>query len=245
MTATPLLGMTQLASAQAAPETQVNENDLILEFFAAGAFKSRANNPAEPGSPASGDGYLLTGTPTGTHWAGQGGKIALYINTAWKFFTAKEGMKFYVNDEDVVIAYDGAAWNTTSGAAEATNSQIWTATDTLTRISPRRIQTASAPVSVAYAATVTLDLNTGFNFDIGALTGNLTLANPTNAKAGQSGRIRVPQDGTGSRTLTVGANWKFAGGAPTLSTAASTVDIIAYYCRSSSEIEATLSKAFA
>ena len=33
MTATPLLGMTQLASAQAAPETQVNENDLILEFF--------------------------------------------------------------------------------------------------------------------------------------------------------------------------------------------------------------------
>jgi hypothetical protein len=147
------------------------------------------------------------------------GKIALYINTAWKFFTAKEGMKFYVNDEDVVIAYDGAAWNTTSGAAEATNSQIWTATDTLTRISPRRIQTASAPVSVAYAATVTLDLNTGFNFDIGALTGNLT--------------------------LTVGANWKFAGGAPTLSTAASTVDIIAYYCRSSSEIEATLSKAFA
>lgn len=245
MTTTPLLGMTQLVSAQAAPETAVNENDQILEFFAAGAFKSRATT-AEPGSPTNGDGYLLPGSPTGTHWSGQGGKIALYLNTAWKFFTAKEGMRFYVNDEDIVIAYDGAAWNSTSAAAEATDSQVWTGTDTATRISPRRFFTAAATIALTDGATITPDLNTGINFSV-TLGGSRTLANPTNAKTGQSGVIIVTQDGTGSRVLTYGTKYKFPGGAAVggvLSTAAGSVDVISYYVRSNGDLLCTLSKAF-
>jgi hypothetical protein len=102
------------------PETTVNEIDRYLEAFANGChFKSRASNPAEPGSPADGDCYLLTGTPTGTHWAGQGGKIALYINTAWVFITAKEGFIAWVDDEDLVIAYNGATWASLGSAAGA------------------------------------------------------------------------------------------------------------------------------
>jgi hypothetical protein len=111
MTATPRLAITELVSGQALPETRVNEGLVILEFFANGChFKSRATNMAEPGSPAEGDAYLLTGTPTGTHWAGQGGKIALFYNGAWTFKTAKEGFIAWVDDENVIIAYDGAAW---------------------------------------------------------------------------------------------------------------------------------------
>ena len=60
-------------------------------------------------------------------------------------------------------------------------------------------------------------------------SGVYTLANPSNLTAGQSGSIFVTQDGTGSRTLGYGTQWQFAGGtAPTLSTAASSVDRLDY-----------------
>ena len=73
------------------------------------------------------------------------------------------------------------------------------------------------------------------------LGGNRTLANPTNITAGQSGVIVVTQDGTGSRTLAFGSYWKFPGGtAPTLTTAANSVDVIAYYVESATRITARL-----
>jgi hypothetical protein len=71
------------------------------------------------------------------------------------------------------------------------------------------------------------------------LAGNRTLANPTNITAGQSGSIFVSQDATGSRTLAYGTYWDFAGGtAPTLSTAASSVDRIDYVVRTATSIHA-------
>ena len=100
---------------------------------------------------------------------------------------------------------------------------------------------ANESLSVTYAATITLDGSLARNFHT-TLTGNVIFANPTNMVAGQSGRVRVTQDGTGSRTATFGANWLFAGGDPTLSTTAAAIDVIAYYCHSSSSIEATFVK---
>jgi hypothetical protein len=61
------------------------------------------------------------------------------------------------------------------------------------------------------------------------LGGNRTLANPTNAVNGGTYILRVVQDGTGSRTLGYGANYKWPGGvAPTLSTGAGAVDILTF-----------------
>jgi len=89
-------------------------------------------------------------------------------------------------------------------------------------------------------ATITPDFAAGNNFSV-TLGGNRTLANPTNLTAGQSGAIVITQDATGGRTLAFGGNWKFPGGtAPTLTTAASSVDVIAYYVESSSRITARL-----
>lgn len=89
-------------------------------------------------------------------------------------------------------------------------------------------------------ATITPNFNNANNFSV-TLGGNRTLANPTNQTAGQSGVIVVTQDGTGSRTLAYGSNWKFAGGsAPTLTTTANAVDVIAYYVESATRITARL-----
>jgi hypothetical protein len=85
-------------------------------------------------------------------------------------------------------------------------------------------------------ATITPDFADSNNFTV-TLGGNRTLANPSNLVAGQSGSIFVVQDGTGSRTLAYGSYYDFAGGtAPTLSTAANSVDRIDYIVRSSTSI---------
>ena len=93
-------------------------------------------------------------------------------------------------------------------------------------------------VALTDGATITPDFAAGNNFSV-TLGGSRTLANPTNLTAGQSGVIVVTQDGTGGRTLAFGSNWKFPGGtAPTLTTTAAAVDVIAYYVESASRITA-------
>jgi len=95
------------------------------------------------------------------------------------------------------------------------------------------------PVALTDASSVAVDLSLGNNFTL-TLAGNRTLAAPSNVTAGQSGVIVVTQDGTGSRTLAYNSVYKFAGGtAPTLTTTASAVDVLAYYVESSSRITVT------
>lgn len=87
-------------------------------------------------------------------------------------------------------------------------------------------------------ATVTPDFNDSNNFTL-TLDQNLTIANPSNLVAGQSGSIFLVQDGTGSRTAAWGIYWDFAGGnPPTLTTTASAVDRVDYIVRSATSIHA-------
>jgi hypothetical protein len=91
-------------------------------------------------------------------------------------------------------------------------------------------------VTLTDAATIATDLSLGNNFQV-TLGGNRTLGAPTNVVAGQSGIIRVVQDGTGSRTLAYNSVWKFPGGtAPTLTTTANAVDLLAYHVESATRI---------
>ena len=75
---------------------------------------------------------------------------------------------------------------------------------------------------------VALDFASFTNFVL-TLTGNTTLTNPSTEVVGQSGFIVCIQDGTGSRTLSLGTDYETAGsGGITLSTAANARDIIPY-----------------
>lgn len=79
--------------------------------------------------------------------------------------------------------------------------------------------------------SVAWDMSTGVDFEIDTLGENTTIANPTNVTVGKRGRVRIVQDGTGTRTVAWGANFVFAGGsAPTASTGAGDVDIFQYDC---------------
>ena len=93
-------------------------------------------------------------------------------------------------------------------------------------------------VSLTDGTSIAVDFNSGQNFAV-QLAGNRTLESPTNCVAGQTGSILIIQDGTGGRTLSYGANWKFpAGTAPTLSTAISAVDRVDYIVYTSTAVQA-------
>jgi len=112
-------------------------------------------------------------------------------------------------------------------ADEATAAQInsntagkWLSTDQAWAAAAHHDQTASG--------SVTLDLASGSNFRVTA-NGNVTLANPTNAKVGQSGFIMLSEDGTGGRTFAFGASWKFVNGnVPSLLTTAGANNVLFY-----------------
>ena len=109
-----------------------------------------------------------------------------------------------------------------------------TSLGTLTSLSVSGISTfTGACIFNQYSATtsgsVVLDYDTYNNFFL-TLNGNLVLANPTTESVGQFGIIALKQDGTGSRTLSIGTDYESVQGAGyTLSTAAGATDLIPYY----------------
>ena len=96
---------------------------------------------------------------------------------------------------------------------------------------------ASGSTQTANATgSTTLDFSTYQNFVL-TLTGNVTLANPTTESVGQSGFIVIIQDGTGSRTVSLGTDYETASaGGLSLSTTASTTDIVPYVVAASGRI---------
>ena len=118
---------------------------------------------------------------------------------------------------------------------------VATALDTLAGSVAGAAYTVVDKGTQAVGGTLTLDLSTGSNFKAVFGAGNLTVANPTNVTAGQSGVLSLQQDGVGSRTVTWGGNWKFSGAtAPTLTTTASALDLITFIAISPTVIVATL-----
>jgi len=97
-------------------------------------------------------------------------------------------------------------------------------------------QRGSTDTDTSNTGSVTLDFNTNQNFVL-TLTGNVTLANPSTEAVGQSGFIVLIQDGTGGRTVSLGTDYETAAGAGlTLSSAASTTDIVPYVVAASGRI---------
>ena len=118
------------------------------------------------------------------------------------------------------------SWSSPAGGVSLSTANTWTAGQ------------RAEITALTDGATITPDLNDSNNYSV-TLGGNRTIANPTNITAGQSGSIFISQDSTGSRTVSWGSYWDWAGdAAPTLSTGASQVDRIDYVVRSSTSIHA-------
>ena len=137
------------------------------------------------------------------------------------FIADDKAIKFG-NDQDATIEYDedGDDQLKIGGAVTAFTNAVVGKTDTDT----------------SNSGSVTLDFDANQNFVL-TLTGNVTLANPSTDKVGQSGFIAFIQDGTGSRTLTLGTDYESAGGSGiTLTTTASATDLVPYVIVASNRV---------
>jgi hypothetical protein len=126
---------------------------------------------------------------------------------------------------------DGILGSGTAAAADVTTL------DTTGAITGGTIILAATDTDTSNTGSVTLDFSANQNFVL-TFTGNVTLANPSTEAVGQAGVIVCIQDGTGSRTLSLGTDYETAaGGGITLSTAANAVDVIPYFVKASASIQ--------
>jgi prepilin-type processing-associated H-X9-DG protein len=122
-------------------------------------------------------------------------------------------------------------YNTTSGSEEMrifVNAAERMSIDKDGKVVLSATAIAKTDTDTSNSGSVTLDFGANQNFVL-TMTGNVTLANPSTEQVGQSGFIACIQDGTGSRTLSLGTDYETAGGAGiTLTTTASATDLIPY-----------------
>lgn len=164
-----------------------------------------------------------------------------YANLNASILDLLEGEICYAIDQNKVYLVEGGALTATAltAADVGVTVQAYDADTAKTDV----VQSFTAAqrgaiTTLTSGATVTPDFATSNNYTL-TLGQSLTIANPTNLTAGQSGSIFLVQDGSGSRTAAWGSYWDFAGGTPpTLSTAISAVDRIDYVVRSSTSIHA-------
>ena len=132
------------------------------------------------------------------------------------------------NAQDFYIALDDSADDLLIGLGSAVGTTPAIAIDENLLVKTFGDITMTGITDATNTGNVTLDYDAGQNFVL-TFTGNVTLVNPSTESVGQTGIIVIIQDGTGSRTLSVGTDYEFpAGTAPTISTGANTTDIIPY-----------------
>ena len=121
-----------------------------------------------------------------------------------------------------------------SGAAAAADV---TTLDSTGLIQGGTIILAETDTDTSNTGSVTIDFSAHQNFVL-TLTGNVTLANPSTEAVGQAGVFVFIQDGTGSRTLSLGTDYESpASGGITLSTAAAAVDVVPYFVKAANSIQ--------
>lgn len=122
-----------------------------------------------PGSPSTGDKYIIGGSPTGV-WSGRANQIAYYDGVIWQFWAPVEGWRIAVLDEDTDYRYNGSSWVIQSSGA-FTGGAMLTALD------------EAKFADIASAATTNIGAAAG---NYGHVTGTITTTALGTAQAGAS-----------------------------------------------------------
>jgi len=135
--------------------------------------------------------------------------------------------------DDFYVVFQGMAKQTVSPAA-STNMSITDLTVSGDLTLAKAVQ-GTTFVDTTNSGNITLDFDTYQNFVL-TMTGAVVLVNPTTEAVGQTGFIILIQDGSGSRGLSTGNQFFAPGGAITISTAASAIDVVPYMVQDTDKI---------
>ena len=131
--------------------------------------------------------------------------------------------------ENMVVA-------TKDGAVDLYHNNAKKIETTATGVQVTGTALATTDTDTSNTGNVTLDFSANQNFVL-TLTGNTTLVNPSTEQVGQSGFIAFIQDGTGSRTVSLGTDYETAASAGlSLTSTASATDLVPYLVVASGRI---------
>jgi hypothetical protein len=111
---TPILGLDEISASQSSKE--VTHNTALRQLEGATIRILDRDLTAPPGGESEGDSYLVDSGGTGA-WSGKDGQVAVYISGGWFFLPPFEGLRLWINDEDIAIVYDGSSWGVFGGEA--------------------------------------------------------------------------------------------------------------------------------
>jgi len=218
---TPILPFAVWAPGTNQNSVPANDNSLRNQILNGLVISDSTN--AQPGSPANGDIYIITGAATGTQWATFAQyDLAIYDSGTWYAFAPVEGI--VVNIAGTLKQWDGAAYVDGGGSDRTTASALAT----------------SGSVDIDYA------LGDYFTLALSGAVTTFTFSNLPGAGKGATLMIRITQDST-PRTVGWPASFKWAGGVPgAVSTGSGEVDVLAITTFDNGTTwQATLAKAFA
>jgi len=118
-----------IAPAQAQKHVTHNEAVVVLDALIDIAVYARdvADPPADP---SEGDRYMIASSASGA-WAGQGGKLAHFVDGAWAFYGLNPGCRLWVADEALLAVWDGEDWQDIDPAAGAVNPTAFVGVNTI------------------------------------------------------------------------------------------------------------------
>lgn len=165
-------------------------------------------------------------------------------NTTGAIFNGNLTISGWANSTYINVVTQAS--NTTPSTVRlATGSEFRTGTARALALGVADVWDSAAEVSVSDGSTITLNMSTGFNFNVNLVSQSTrTLATPSNMKIGQSGYIRIKQGGATAQTFSsYGSGWNFASGtSPTLSTGSGNTDLLFYQVLSTANVFGSLIK---
>jgi hypothetical protein len=106
--ATTKLLLPYILAAQAQKHVTHNEALRLLDAMVQLSILDR-DLTAPPGSPADGDRYIVASGGTGD-WTGWDLNVALFTDGAWLRLPPRTGWRAWVEDEGLLVVYDGSGW---------------------------------------------------------------------------------------------------------------------------------------
>ncbi|MEM6499038.1 MAG: DUF2793 domain-containing protein, partial [Pseudomonadota bacterium] len=113
---TPKLDLPYLMPAQAQKHVTHNEALRKLDAIVQLSVIDR-DLTTPPSTPSDGDRYIVA-VGGEAEWADQASSIAAYQDGAWAFYSPNEGWLAWIDDEDILVAWDGNSWITASASSD-------------------------------------------------------------------------------------------------------------------------------
>jgi hypothetical protein len=240
-TSVDIVGDVTAATVQADGDTSAGDNAAMGYTAAEGLILTGQGSTNDVTIKNDADADVITIATGATNVDIVGDVTAATVNADGDTSAGDNAAMGYTAAEGLILTGQGSTNDVTiKNDADADVLEIPTGTTNVTvagQFNGGTIILAETDTDTSNTGSVTIDFSAHQNFVL-TLTGNVTLANPSTESVGQAGVFVFIQDGTGSRTLSLGTDYESPAGAGiTLSTAASAVDVVPYFVKASGSIQ--------